>query len=50
MRLSEIKATEKKVNPLSTIRAFDVQEAETLNDAVADDSFDVAAVSKQLMI
>ncbi len=46
---NEIKATEKKEGKsIKYYTLLTMQEAETLNDAVADDSFDVAAVSKQL--
>lgn len=46
---NEIKATEKKEGKsIKYYTLLTMQEAETLNDAVADASFDVAAVSKQL--
>ena len=46
---NEIKATEKKEGKsIKYYTLLTMQEAETLNDAVADDSFDAAAVAKQL--
>lgn len=48
---NEIKATEKKEGKsIKYYTLLTMQEAETLNDAVADDSFDVAAVSNSSLI
>ncbi len=47
MRLMKLRRPKKKVS-IKYYTLLTMREAETLNDAVADDSFDVAAVSKQL--